>query len=150
MAEGSFVSGSGQLASSSTTAPGLTTMCKEARYDGADVQKTVSHYNGHFAKAGKKEDYQSRKEKYYDITQRFYIMVTDFYEYGYGTSFHFAPVLDGKSLTECIHVYEEEIVRTLKAKSGMKILVSVAKVKGNFYAETKLIAIIIFTPNEAS
>ena len=81
-------------------APGLTSLCT-GRYDGADVQKTISCYNGHFAKTGKNEDdYQSRKEKYYDITQR-------------------------KSFTECIHTYEEEIARTLKAKPGMKILVSI-------------------------
>ena len=82
-----------------------------------------------FARAGLKEedfDYHTRNEKTTDIAQSFYTLVTDFYEYGYGESFHFAPVKDGLSFSECIADYEREIAKTLNARPGMKILVSAA------------------------
>ena len=112
-------SGKGEL-----TAPGIANICKKA-YDGK-IRENVSLYNDHFAKKGDREedfDYKSRREKTNDIVQSFYTLVTDFYEYGYGPSFHFAPVPDGKTFEECIRDYEHDIARTLNARPGMKILV---------------------------
>ena len=105
-------------------APGIATMCKKP-LDGK-IQETVTSYSDHFAEKGEKEtdfDYKSRNEKSSDIARSFYTLVTDFYEYGYGECFHFAPVPDGKTFDECIVDYECDIAKDLKARPGMKILV---------------------------
>ena len=107
-------------------APGLTDVCRKA-YDGK-LRENVTTYNDHFAKAGEREedyDYEARTEKTIELAQSYYTLITDFYEYGYGASFHFAPVNDGQSVEDCLRDYEQEIARTLEAKPGMKILVSV-------------------------
>ena len=106
-------------------APGIANICKKA-YDGK-VKENVLSYCDHFAQSGEHEedfDYESRNEKTADIVQAFYTLVTDFYEYGYGPSFHFAPIPDGKSFEDCLSDFEHEVARTLKAGPGMKILVS--------------------------
>ena len=106
--------------------PGLADVCQKA-YDGK-IRDNVTTYNDHFTKAGKREedyDYEARTEKTVELAQSYYTLVTDFYEYGYGASFHFGPVKDGQSLEDCLRDYEQEIARTLEAKPGMKILVSV-------------------------
>ena len=106
-------------------APGIANVCKKP-YDGK-IMENVSSYCDHFSQSGEKEedfDYKSRTEKTGDIVRSFYTLVTDFYEYGYGPCFHFAPVPDGKSFSECLAEYEHEIARTLNAGPGKKILVS--------------------------
>ena len=108
-------------------APGIAAIGKKP-FDGK-IEENVASYSDHFAQAGEKEgdfDYQTRSENTKDIVQSFYTLVTDFYEYGYGESFHFAPVKDGLSFSECIADYEREIAKTLNARPGMKILVSAA------------------------
>lgn len=105
--------------------PGISTICKQP-YNG-QIQENVTSYSDHFVQSGDKEedfDYKSRNEKTGDIVKNFYTLVTDFYEYGYGRSFHFAPVFDGKSLDECIAEFEDDLAKTLNARPGMKILVS--------------------------
>lgn len=105
--------------------PGISTVCREP-FNG-EIEDNVVTYSDHFAQSGDKEedfDYKARNEKTGDIVQNFYTLVTDFYEYGYGLSFHFAPVYDGKTLDECIADYEDELAKTLNARPGMKILVS--------------------------
>jgi sterol 24-C-methyltransferase len=104
-------------------APGIANVCKKP-YDGK-IMENVSSYCDHFSQSGEKEedfDYKSRTEKTGDIVRSFYTLVTDFYEYGYGPCFHFAPVPDGKSFSECLAEYEHEIARTLNAGPGKKIL----------------------------
>lgn len=105
-------------------APGIANICKKA-YDG-NVKDNVVRYSDHFSQSGEREedfDYKTRREKTNDIVKYFYTLVTDFYEYGYGSSFHFAPVPDGRGFEDCLRDYEHEIARTLNARPGMKILV---------------------------
>lgn len=107
---------------------GISDVCKTAY--GGKVRENVAHYSQHFSKTGEREedfDYESRTEKTGEIAQSFYTLVTDFYEYGYGPSFHFAPVQDAQSLEECLLHYEQEIARTLKARPGRRILVSLRR-----------------------
>ena len=106
-------------------APGIATVCHKP-YDG-NIQENVTRFSSHFSKSGDREedfDYKTRNEHAKDIVTNFYTLVTDFYEYGYGPSFHFAPVPDGKGFEDCIRDYEHEIAQSLNARPGMKILVS--------------------------
>ena len=54
----------------------------------------------------------------------YYDLVTDFYEYGYGLSFHFAPIYDEMLFSECMATYERGVAKTIAAKPGMVVLVS--------------------------
>ena len=53
------------------------------------------------------------------IVRRFYEAVTRFYEFGWGTSFHFAPRTRGEKLVAAQRRQQEEIVRLLNLEAGM-------------------------------
>ena len=106
--------------------PGFTDLAKQS-YGGLDgqVQENITRYEARFEpKEDSEQQKKERIERSQEITDSFYELITDFYEYGYGRSFHFAPVFDGKTLDECLAEYEKATARLLKAKPGMRILVS--------------------------
>ena len=93
------------------------------------VNDNVKRYVKQFERGEGESEREARKQKRVqeaqDISNNFYTLVTDFYEYGYGRSFHFAPVLKAtSSMQECIAAYERDMARTIKAGPGMKLLVS--------------------------
>ena len=67
-------------------------------------------------------------DQYAVMVQGFYDLMTDFYEFGYGEAFHFAPIYDNMTMLENIAEYERGIAKTLQAKPGMTILVCVVTV----------------------
>ena len=77
----------------------------------------VNHYAGlHDAELeGRKEDYQSLVNHYYDLA-------TDFYEFGWGQSFHFAPRQRGESFKESLLRHEHFLSDQLSLKPGMQVL----------------------------
>ena len=105
-------------------------------YKAPDVSKMNSHLSnesqssilGSFTsfydkKANRKSDETEKNAPVVEHVQSFYELVTDFYEYGYGESFHFCPVYDNLSMTANIQQYEIEISKSLGARPGMTILV---------------------------
>lgn len=52
----------------------------------------------------------------------FYALVTDFYEYGWGQSFHFAHWKKGEKFQDAILRQERRIVKNLELKPGMRVL----------------------------
>ncbi len=56
-----------------------------------------------------------------DITNLYYDLVTDFYEYGWGKSFHFAPRMPGESFKASLVRHEKNIADTLELKEGMVV-----------------------------
>lgn len=54
-------------------------------------------------------------EKYYDL-------VTDFYEIGWGKCFHYAPQAKGETYAQAIYRYEMALAKALDLKPGMKVL----------------------------
>ncbi len=68
--------------------------------------------------------YVSAKSKVKDpgITEKYYDLVTDFFEYGWGKSFHFAPQTKTESTREAMLRYELKMAEALKLKPGMKVL----------------------------
>ena len=101
--------------------PGVTEMCRGA----ASAEAAVSRYSEYYDDKFDAETQRKRRiADAQDVTATFYNLVTDFYEYGYGQSFHFAPVFDGMTFDECIAEYERDIAKSVEAKPGMKILVS--------------------------
>ena len=101
--------------------PSVTEVCRGE----ASAAKAVSQYSAYYEDTSDAETRRNRRiADATEVTASFYNLVTDFYEYGYGQSFHFSPVFDGMSFSECIAQYEREIGESIGAKPGMKILVS--------------------------
>jgi sterol 24-C-methyltransferase len=63
------------------------------------------------AEGGKQDGIGSSAQ---EMTDRYYNIATDFYEYGWGSSFHFAPRKAGESLADSISRYEKELAEGLK------------------------------------
>lgn len=63
-----------------------------------------------------------RKEKYATMVNHFYNLVTDFYEWGWGQSFHFGPRFHDESFVESIKRAEYHLCSRLGMKPGMKAL----------------------------
>ena len=55
------------------------------------------------------------------LVSRYYDAVTPFYEYAWGTSFHFAPRRRGESLSASLRRYEHDIARLLDLREGMRV-----------------------------
>ena len=55
------------------------------------------------------------------LVSRFYDFVTPFYEYAWGTSFHFSPRHAGERLAEAQHRHEKGIGRLLDLRPGMRV-----------------------------
>ncbi|KAL7571397.1 hypothetical protein ACA910_007703 [Epithemia clementina (nom. ined.)] len=74
-----------------------------------DVKDEMDGYDSMFTGARKnvgslheKESIEKRQKEYHTMVNSFYNLVTDFYEYGWGQSFHFAPRKKGETFMESI------------------------------------------------
>lgn len=72
------------------------------------------------------------------FVDHFYSLITDFYEYGWGQSFHFAPRNKGESFDASIIRHEVKIADAIKAKPGMKVLDAGCGVGGPMRAIAKV------------
>src|SRR3989442_8459888 len=63
-----------------------------------------------------------RREHYARMVNNFYDLVTDFYEFGWGQSFHFAPRHRGEPLAASIARHEFFLALRLGLRPGLKVL----------------------------
>lgn len=63
-----------------------------------------------------------RKREASNMARDYYILATDFYEYGWGECFHFAPRVRGESVRESLSRYEHTLALRLGLKPGMTVL----------------------------
>nr|XP_027106903.1 cycloartenol-C-24-methyltransferase 1-like isoform X2 [Coffea arabica] len=85
-----------------------------------DVVSAVDKYEKYHGYYG--GDEEERKANYSDMVNKYYDLVTSFYEYGWGESFHFAARLKGESLKESIKRHEHFLALQLGLKPGQKVL----------------------------
>jgi sterol 24-C-methyltransferase len=77
----------------------------------------------------KKDDIDSYSSKFEEnatleerqTTEQYYDLATDFYEYGWGSSFHFAARYQGETLAESIKRHEHFLAMKLGLKAGHKV-----------------------------
>jgi sterol 24-C-methyltransferase len=81
------------------------------------VKGAIDEYNSFHA-----ADVDTRKSKYMAMVNDYYNLVTDFYEYGWGQSFHFAPRHKGESFAASIARHEFWLASQLRLRPGMKVL----------------------------
>ena len=65
---------------------------------------------------------QVRKRRYMEMVNRYYDLVTDFYEYGWGRSFHFAPRKRNESLEDSLIRHELFLAEAIGLHPGMRVL----------------------------
>ena len=65
---------------------------------------------------------ESRKERYESLVNHYYDLVTDFYEFGWGQSFHFAPRRRGESFKASLLRHQHFLADRLSLEPGMQVL----------------------------
>jgi len=75
--------------------------------------ETLTRYRDSQARGG---------ERYAPMVTAFYDLVTDFYEYGWGRSFHFAPTKDGASFEESLASHQRFLGEAMGLGPGTKVL----------------------------
>ncbi len=65
---------------------------------------------------------EERKANYTTLVNHYYDLATDFYEYAWGTSFHFAPRVVGEKFKDSILRHESFLSRKIGLSAGMKVL----------------------------
>lgn len=83
-----------------------------------EVKAVVESYSDLFDK----KNVDQRDRKAVSLTRAYYDLATDFYEFGWGESFHFAPRFRGETLRESIVRHEHHLAVRLGLKPGMKVL----------------------------
>jgi sterol 24-C-methyltransferase len=81
------------------------------------VKKVVDEYQSFHAGT-----VETRKTHYRTMVNNYYDLVTDFYEFGWGQSFHFAPMFKNESFAAAIARHEHWLAAQLGLKPGMKVL----------------------------
>ena len=71
--------------------------------------------------AKREKDDTVRLEDQPELVSRYYDVVTKFYEFAWGTHFHFAPRQPGESLQTSQRRHEEQVVEILNLQPGMRV-----------------------------
>lgn len=110
----------------------------------AKVQKVVTAYADNFREG--KGGVESRKKNYATMVNNFYDLVTTFYEFGWGQSFHFAPRKTWESFETSIRRHEMYLAHKLRLFEGMTALDAGCGVGGparciSVFAEAKVVGL---------
>ena len=84
------------------------------------VASTVRGYERVYG-SDEAEELERRKTEYRELTNKYYDLVTDFYEYGWGKSFHFAPRRSNESFAESLARHERNLAERLDLRPGMRV-----------------------------
>ena len=78
-----------------------------------DTEEALSRY---------RDSQAAGSERYAAMVETFYDLITDFYEYGWGRSFHFAPGKDGASFEESLVRHQHYLGEAMGLEAGMRVL----------------------------
>ncbi len=96
--------------------PGLRDLIQRSLPDHA-VKTTVDGYEQLHAGAA-----EERRANYASLANAYYDLATDFYEFAWGQSFHFAPRYRGESLKASLARYEHYVAHAAGLQPDMKVL----------------------------
>ncbi|CDK26693.1 unnamed protein product [Kuraishia capsulata CBS 1993] len=89
----------------------------------ADAQQVaVDGYFKHWDGKTDQETETARLEDYSSLTKHYYNLVTDFYEYGWGSSFHFSRYYPGEAFRQATARHEHYLALKMGIKDKMKVL----------------------------
>ncbi|KAK9480238.1 S-adenosyl-L-methionine-dependent methyltransferase [Lipomyces japonicus] len=95
---------------------------KNADAQKAAVDEYFKHWDNKKPSNETEDDKKQRLEEYASLTRHYYNLVTDFYEYGWGTSFHFSRFYRGESFKQSIARHEHYLAYKTGITAGMKVL----------------------------
>ena len=98
------------------TTPGLLRVARGI-VPSTEVPEAVDRYHGYFA-----GDAGQRQHDYASVVNTYYDLVTDFYEYGWGQSFHFAPRAHGETFRELLLRHEQWLALRLGLSPDKHVL----------------------------
>ena len=84
------------------------------------VSSAVREYKERFARA-ESGVLERKNGDHRHVNDLYYNLVTDFYEYGWGRSFHFAPRIPGESFKASLTRHERNLAHVLKLRPGMVV-----------------------------
>lgn len=87
-----------------------------------EVGTRARSYLGRFDDSTTRGSVEARRESYTELVNAYYDLVTDFYEYGWGESFHFAPRKVHETFPASIARHEHFIAKALRLEPGMKVV----------------------------
>ncbi|KAH3671379.1 hypothetical protein WICMUC_004676 [Wickerhamomyces mucosus] len=90
--------------------------------DNKAQEVAINDYLKHWDGKTDKEAEQRRLEDYNQSTHSYYNVVTDFYEYGWGTSFHFSRYYKGEAFAQATARHEHYLAHKIGIKEGWKVL----------------------------
>jgi sterol 24-C-methyltransferase len=99
--------------------PGLTDLVRTSLPPGEVAPTAARYLSLHEPAAG---GARARRDNYARMVTDFYDLVTDFYEYGWGQSFHFAPRHRGETLAASLARHEFFLALRLGLGPGMRVL----------------------------
>ena len=101
-------------------APRLSGLLRNA-IDGGDVAAAVKEYDDRYG-GSERGGPDLRKSEHENFVKLYYDLVTDFYEYGWGRSFHFAPRARNESFAESLARHEHYLAHRIGLGPGMVAL----------------------------
>lgn len=93
-------------------------LSKQAGDNRSDMGEKIGAYTDLFDK----QSAEDRKGNYESVVNKYYDLATDFYEIGWGTSFHFAPRHRWETLDASIARHEYWLASRMGLKEGMKVM----------------------------
>lgn len=102
-----------------TASSGLSALTnKDQKASEVAIEGYFKHWDG----KTDKEAETSRLEDYSSLTKHYYNLVTDFYEYGWGSSFHFCRFYKGEPFRQAIARHEHYLAYKMGITENMKVL----------------------------
>ena len=86
-----------------------------------DTAHVARNYRG-FHDVDKGGSVHVRKQRYKEMVNQYYDLVTDFYEFGWGKSFHFAPRKRNESFEDSLIRHEMFLAEAMGLHAGMRVL----------------------------
>jgi sterol 24-C-methyltransferase len=97
-----------------------TNLLRRRKQENTDMEKTANTFRERFD--GADATVEGRKSQATTMVNEYYDIVTDFYEYGWGTAFHFAPRYMGEGFHESLCRHEYFLALKGQFGAGMKVL----------------------------
>lgn len=108
---------------SATSKSGFTAVLnKNKDAHSAAVDGYFKHWDNRNSETQTEEDQKARLEDYSSLTKHYYNLATDFYEYGWGTSFHFSRYYKGEGFRQAGARHEHYLAHQMGLKANMKVL----------------------------
>jgi sterol 24-C-methyltransferase len=95
---------------------------KDTTAQKAAVDEYFKHWDNKAAAEETAETRKARRDEYATLTRHYYNLATDFYEYGWGQSFHFCRFAYGESFRQAIARHEHYLAHMMGLKEGMRTL----------------------------